>query len=98
LVSSIQKAFGVHGEKVTDVLEDEQGEEFLAHEVGLEGRHALPKDGIDLCCFVGYQKTALMIVASKLNREKNVAGDINWAQALKYVESVRVELGLTDEK
>jgi hypothetical protein len=39
-----------------------------------------------------------MIVASKLNREKNVAGDINWAQALKYVESVRVELGLTDEK
>lgn len=99
LVSSICKAFGLHGEKVTDVLKNDQGEEFLAHEMGLEGCSTLPKEGIELCSLVGYQKTALMVVASKLKRERNVPGNmINWTQTLEYIVGIRLELGLDDGK
>ena len=95
LLSSLHKAFGLKGEDVSDVFDThEEGEDFMAHEIGLETRHCLPQVALDICRLVGYQRFAMMIICSFLTKKKQKVKK-SWEEAFEFVKSARAEIGLS---
>ena len=91
------KAFGLKGEAVSaDLFDVVDGEDFLAHEVGFKDRHQLPSLATEICSLLRYQRLALLIVATKLNRGKREgSNNLDWDGVLEIVKSVRDELELS---
>lgn len=76
-----------------DVFDVADGEDFLAQEVGFKDRHQLPFLATKICSMLRYQRLALLIVATKLNRGKRERGDnLDWDGVLTIVNSIRDEL------
>lgn len=93
--NSLCKAFALNGEQRVDVLKQKEGEEFLAHEIGLSGHLTLPPQGKEICSLVGYQRFALMIVGSMISNRSKQKRSWSWTELLSYVHSVRCELNLS---
>ncbi len=94
LSSSLCKAFGLQGEEVSEVFDAYDGEDFMAHEVGLAGRKDLPVPAKKLCSLVGYQRFAMMIVGSIVTTQNEGSPQKSWEDAIEFVEAARNELGL----
>eukprot|EP00979_Chaetoceros_neogracilis_P001838 scaffold338_cov231-Chaetoceros_neogracile.AAC.8 len=94
LSSALCKAFGLNGESISvDVFDVADGEDFLAQEVGFKDRHQLPFLATEICSMLRYQRLALLIVATKLNRGKRERGDnLDWDGVKTIVNSIRDEL------
>ena len=80
----------MNGEQPSDIFELEDGEDFLAHEIGMAGRSFLPPEGKEVCDLVGYQRFALMLVGNMVHKKQK-----SWSEILSYVQAVRNELGMT---
>lgn len=85
----------MNGEQISDVLGQDEGEDFLAHEIGLSGRLFLPTEGKEVCRLVGYQRFALMIVGNMMTvKPTQYKKSRTWKEILAYVHLVRNELSL----
>lgn len=94
LGSSLCKAFGLKGEEVADVFDSNEGEDFMAHEIGLAGRHVLPGAAIEICALVGYQRFAMIIIGSFVTKQNKNMPRKSWDEAIDFVKSAREELGM----
>ena len=91
---SISKAYGVDGEDVEDAFSQEDGEEFLAQEIGFMKAEELEEDGKEVAKLVGYQKLALMMVGGMFAPISSKKKRYTWAEIKSYVLAIRGEVGL----
>ena len=92
--NTICKAFALNGESRTDAFGIEEGEDFLAHEIGLAGRAFLPVEGKEVCSLVGNQRFALMMVGKMITTKSTQQKALSWNEVLDYIHSIRSELGI----
>ena len=90
--NSICKAFSLCGYTLSDVLSEEEGIEFLAHEVGLEKKEHLCIQGRQVAALVGYQKFALMLIGGMISPVRKSKKPWTWNRVTKYVETIITEI------
>ena len=76
-----------------DVFSPEEGESFLAAEIGVE---KLPPIGVEVAALVGYQKLALQIVGAFIQPISKKKKAISWDECKDIVTELRLELGIVD--
>ena len=89
---SLSKALGVNGFEVTDVFSKEDGEEFLAQELGFMKVEELPTEGAGVAELCGYQKVALMLVAGMVAPVSKKKRKWSWSEVGEYLKGCRTEV------
>jgi len=89
---SLCKAFGKLEEAVEDVFSKEDGEEFLAQELGFMKAEELDDGGRELCVVCGYQKLALMMVGGMKAPISSKKRKWTWPEIKEYVEGILKEI------
>jgi len=94
LRKSISKGFGLGGEEVEDAFSKEDGEEFLAQEIGFMKAEELEDEGKEVAELVGYQKLALMMIGGMFAPISSKKKKYTWAEIKAHVMEIRAEVGL----
>jgi hypothetical protein len=76
-----------------DVFSVEDGETFLAAEIGVD---KLPPIGVDVAAMIGYQKLALQMVGAFICPISKKKKAMSWDECKALVVELRSELGLGD--
>lgn len=76
-----------------DVLGKEDGETFLAAEIGVE---KLPPIGVEVAALIGYQKLALQMVGSFICPISTKKKAMSWEECRDMIVELRLEVGLID--
>ena len=78
-----------------DCFTEEEGNTFLASEVGLE---ELPPAARQVCALVGQQRLALTIIGGLFSPVSKKKEPMSWNEILELVQGVRDELGIAKPK
>ena len=94
LRNSICKAFGVEGESQDgdSSLDKADGEEFLAMEIGYTSSVLLPLQGRIVAELIGYNKVALMIVASMITPKGKNKKIWTWTDVTSHICEIRSDI------
>jgi len=84
--TSICKAFGLEGQTKTDAYTKEEGERFLANELGVP---QLPLEGATVAKLVGYQKLAMIMIGTMIVPISRKKRKYTWEEVIAYVQGVR---------
>ena len=94
LMTCIRQAFGLEDGNPSDILEKDEAEEFLAHEIGLIGQESLSDEGKNVATLVGYQRLALVIIGNMICPTKKIKATKSWGEVITLVLSIRQQLGI----
>lgn len=91
----VDKAFVTEDtpKKPEDTFSREDGETFLAAEIGVD---KLPPLGVEVAAMVGYQKLALQMVGAFIHPISKKKKAMSWEECHALVLELRLELGIVD--
>jgi len=74
-----------------DIFSSDEGEIYLAHEVGCS---ELPREAKEVAHLVGYYRLSLMLIGGMINPSGKKKEPLCWNEVLRKVQDIRRELNL----